>query len=180
MHGTEDPSEWVTRWTHLLPPQSQVLDLACGAGRHMRWLAAHGHQCTGVDRSPDALAAAQAYGQVREADIEGGPWPLEGQRFDAVIVTNYLWRPLMPRILESLKPQGILIYETFALGHEKIGKPSRPDFLLQPGELLQTCAKMHVIAYEDGYSAQPPKFVQRIVATPQVPASGQQIGLGCR
>jgi hypothetical protein len=95
-------------------------------------------------------------------------------------VTNYLWRPLMPRILESLKPQGILIYETFALGHEKIGKPSRPDFLLQPGELLQTCAKMHVIAYEDGYSAQPPKFVQRIVATPQVPASGQQIGLGCR
>ena len=180
MHGTEDPSAWVTRWTHLLPPQSQVLDLACGAGRHMRWLAGHGHECTGVDRSAEALATAQAYGQVLEADIEGGPWPLEGQRFDAVIVTHYLWRPLMPRILESLKPHGFLIYETFALGHEKIGKPSRPDFLLKPGELLQTCAKMHVIAYEDGYAEQPPKFVQRIVATPQVPASGHQIGLGCR
>jgi hypothetical protein len=86
----------------------------------------------------------------------------------------------MPRILESLQSKGILIYETFALGHEKIGKPSRPDFLLKPGELLQTCAKMHVIAYENGYCEQAPKFVQRIVATPQVPASGQQIGLGCR
>ena len=178
--GTEDPSAWVTRWTHLLPPQSQVLDLACGAGRHMRWLAGHGHQCTGVDRSAEALALAQAHGQVIEADIEGGPWPLEGRCFDAVIVTHYLWRPLMPRILESLKPQGILIYETFALGHEKIGKPSRPDFLLKPGELLQTCAKLHVIAYEDGYAVEPPRCVQRILATPQVPASGQQIELGCQ
>jgi len=86
----------------------------------------------------------------------------------------------MPRILESLKPAGFLIYETFAMGHEKIGKPSRPDFLLQPGELLQTCARMHVIAYENGYSDQPPKVVQRIVATPQAPASGQQFGLGSR
>ena len=180
MHGTEAPSSWVTRWTHLLAPQSHVLDLACGAGRHMGWFAKHGHQCVGVDRSPEALQAAKAFGQVIEADIEGGPWPLLGQTFDAVIVTNYLWRPLMSRILESLEPQGVLIYETFALGHEKIGKPSRPDFLLKPGELLQTCAQMHIIAYEDGYSDQPPKFVQRIVATPQVPASGQQIGLGCR
>jgi SAM-dependent methyltransferase len=180
MHGTEEPSAWVIRWTHLLPLQSQVLDLACGAGRHMRWFAAHGHHCTGVDRSPEALAEAKAHGHVMTADIEGDPWPLEGQTFDAVIVTNYLWRPLMPRILECLKPQGILIYETFALGHETIGKPSRPDFLLKPGELLQTCAAMHVIAYEDGYSEQPPKFVQRIVATPQVPPSGHPIGLGCR
>jgi SAM-dependent methyltransferase len=129
MHGTEAPSSWVTRWTHLLAPQSHVLDLACGAGRHMGWFAKHGHQCVGVDRSPEALQAAKAFGQVIEADIEGGPWPLLGQTFDAVIVTNYLWRPLMSRILESLKPQGVLIYETFALGHEKIGKPSRPDCL---------------------------------------------------
>ncbi len=180
MHGTEAPSQWVTRWTHLLSPQSQVLDLACGAGRHMRWLAEHGHNCVGVDRSPEALDAAQAFGHVIHADIEGGPWPFQGQQFDAIVVTNYLWRPLMPAILESLHPQGILIYETFALGHEKIGKPSRPEFLLKPGELLQICMQMHVIAYEDGYSDQPPKFVQRIVATPQVPASGQQFGLGCR
>ena len=180
MHGTEAPSHWVTRWTPLLPAQSRVLDLACGAGRHMRWVAEQGHTCVGVDRSSEALQAAQAYGQVIEADIEGGPWPLMGQQFDAVIVTNYLWRPLMPRILESIKPQGFLIYETFALGHETIGKPSRPDFLLQHGELLQICAQMHVIAYEDGYSEQPPKFVQRIVASPQVPNAGQRFGLGCR
>ena len=180
MHGTEAPSSWVTRWTPLLTPHSHVMDLACGAGRHMQWLAHQGHHCLGIDRSAEALSAAKAFGQVIEADIEDGPWPLTGQTFDAVIVTNYLWRPLMPRILESLKPQGFLIYETFALGHEKIGKPSRPDFLLKPGELLQTCAQMHVIAYEDGYSEQPPKFVQRIVATPQVPTSGHQIGLGYR
>mgnify|MGYP000399629273 FL=1 len=180
MHGTEAPSHWVTRWTPLLPAQSRVLDLACGAGRHMRWVAEQGHTCVGVDRSFEALQAAQAYGQVIEADIEGGPWPLMGQQFNAVIVTNYLWRPLMPRILESIKPQGFLIYETFALGHETIGKPSRPDFLLQHGELLQICAQMHVIAYEDGYSEQPPKFVQRIVASPQVPNAGQRFGLGCR
>jgi SAM-dependent methyltransferase len=180
MHGTEAPSRWVTRWAHLLTPQSQVLDVACGAGRHMRFFAELGHHCFGVDRSHEALDAAKAYGQVMAADIENGPWPLEGQSFDAVVVTHYLWRPLMPRILESLKPQGLLIYETFALGHEKIGKPSRPDFLLKSGELLQTCAHLHVIAYEEGYIDQPPKIVQRIAATPQVPASGQQIGLGCR
>ena len=180
MHGTEAPSLWVQRWSHLAKPQTQVLDLACGAGRHMKYFQSLGHLCTGVDRSAEALTEANAYGKVVEADIEGGPWPFSGQTFDVVLVTNYLWRPLLPRILESLKPQGFLIYETFALGHEKIGKPSRPDFLLKPGELLQTCAQMHVIAYEDGYSEQPPKFVQRIVATPQVPASGHQIGLGCR
>ena len=180
MHGTEAPSDWVKRWTHLLPPHSHILDLACGAGRHMRWLAENGHSCLGVDRSAEALEAAQAYGEVRLADIENGPWPLEGQRFDAVIVTHYLWRPLMTRILASLKPQGLLIYETFAMGQETIGKPSRPDFLLKPGELLETFAQLHVIAYEDGYLETPPKFVQRIVASAEVPHSGQQFGLGCR
>jgi len=180
MHGTEAPSDWVTRWTPLLPPQSRILDLACGAGRHMRWLAEKGHSCLGVDRSVEALEAAKAYGEVRLADIENGPWPLEGQRFDAVIVTHYLWRPLMPRILASLKPQGLLIYETFAMGQETIGKPSRPDFLLKPGELLETFGKLHVIAYEDGYLETPPKYVQRIVASAEVPHSGQQFGLGCR
>lgn len=180
MHGTEAPSSWVTRWTHLLPPQSRVLDLACGAGRHMQWFAENGHTCLGVDRSSEALQVAKAHGQVIEADIETGDWPLLGTQFDAVIVTNYLWRPLMPRILESLTPTGILIYETFALGHEKYGKPSRPDFLLKPGELLQACSQMHVIAYENGYLDQPPKVIQRIVATPQVPAPGHPFGLGSR
>jgi SAM-dependent methyltransferase len=180
MHGTEAPSSWVTRWTHLLAPQSHVLDLACGAGRHMGWFAKHGHQCVGVDRSPEALQAAKAFGQVIEADIEGGPWPLQGQTFDAVIVTNYLWRPLMPRILQSLAPGGLLIYETFSAGHEKIGKPSRPDFLLKPGELLQTFASLRVIAYEDGYWHETPKYVQRIAAVRQDNDSDRQFGLSCR
>jgi SAM-dependent methyltransferase len=168
MHGTEDPSLWVQRWSHLAKPQSQVLDLACGAGRHMKYFQSLGHHCTGVDRSSEALAQAGAFGQVIEADIEGGPWPLSGQTFDVVVVTNYLWRPLMPRILACLAAEGLLIYETFALGHEKIGKPSRPDFLLQPGELLQTCASLRVIAYQDGFWDSPAKFVQRIVAVHQV------------
>ena len=180
MHGTEAPSEWVKRWTHLLTPQSHVMDLACGAGRHMRWLAEHGHHCLGVDRSSEALETAQRYGEVRLADIENEPWPLSGQKFDVVVVTNYLWRPLMPLIVDSLKPQGILIYETFALGQETVGKPSRPDFLLKPGELLATFAKLRVIAYEDGFSESPPKFVQRIVASAEVTSSGQRFGLGCR
>jgi SAM-dependent methyltransferase len=168
MHGTEAPSLWIQRWSHLAKPQSHVLDLACGAGRHMKYFQGLGHHCTGVDRSKEALAEACANGQVIEADIEGGTWPLSDRVFDVVIVTNYLWRPLMPRILECLAPDGLLIYETFALGHEKFGKPSRPDFLLKPGELLQTCAQLHVIAYEDGYWDQPAKCVQRIVAAQKV------------
>jgi SAM-dependent methyltransferase len=115
-----------------------------------------------------------------EADIEGGPWPLSGQTFDVVVVTNYLWRPLMPQILASLAPGGILIYETFAFGHEKIGKPSRPDFLLQPGELLRTFAPLRVIAYEDGYWDEPAKYIQRIVAVQQVDNQAGQFCLSSR
>jgi SAM-dependent methyltransferase len=174
MHGTEAPSPWVQKWSHLAKPQSQVLDLACGAGRHMQYFKSLGHHCTGVDRSAQALAEAVAFGRVVHADIESDPWPLWGQTFDVVVVANYLWRPLMPQILASLAPEGVLLYETFALGQEKIGKPSRPDFLLQPGELLQTFAPLRVIAYEDGYSVQPAKYVQRIVAVHQVgPQAGQ-------
>ena len=180
MHGTEHPSAWVQRWAHLIRPQGRVLDVACGAGRHMRFLAALGHQVTGVDRHPEALALAAPAGQTVLADIENGPWPFPGQTFDAVVVTNYLWRPLLPVMVQSLAEGGVLIYETFAMGQETIGKPSRPDFLLKPGELLETFAQLHVIAYEDGYLETPPKFVQRIVASAEVPHSGQQFGLGCR
>jgi SAM-dependent methyltransferase len=180
MHGTEAPSSWVQKWSHLAKPQSQVLDLACGAGRHMQYFKSQGHHCTGVDRSAEALAEAAAHGRVLEADMEGGPWPLSGQTFNVVVVTNYLWRPLMPQILASLAPEGLLIYETFALGHEKIGKPSRPDFLLQPGELLRTFAPLRVIAYEDGYWEQPAKFIQRIVAVQKVANQAGQFCLSSR
>lgn len=158
------PSPWVQRWSHLLAPGATALDVACGSGRHMRWLAQRGHAVTGVDRDAQALAAASAWGRVIEADIEGGPWPLAGQRFGAVLVTNYLWRALLPAIVESVAPAGVLIYETFAMGNASVGKPSNPDFLLQPGELLRASAGLRVVAYEDGFVDAPARFVQRIAA----------------
>jgi SAM-dependent methyltransferase len=130
----------------------------------MRWLAAAGHRVTGVDRSPEAIAAIHPLGRAVQADIENGPWPFDGERFDAVVVTNYLWRPLLSTLLDSVAPGGALIYETFAAGNETVGKPSRPDFLLQPGELLQACQALHVVAFEDGFCDQPARFIQRIVA----------------
>jgi SAM-dependent methyltransferase len=164
MHGTENPSAWVQRWAHLIEPGSAVLDVACGAGRHMRYLAARGHHVTGVDRNPEAVAMAQASGQVICADIENGPWPFAGQTFGCVVVTHYLWRSLLPTLVGSVAPGGVLIYETFAAGNESVGKPSRPDFLLQPGELLQATAGLRTVAYEDGFETSPDRFVQRIVA----------------
>jgi len=168
MHGTENPSAWLQRWAHLIPHPSRVLDVACGAGRHMRWLAAQGHTVQGVDRHPEAVALAQAYGEVTCADIENGPWPFAGQTFDCLVVTHYLWRPLWPTLLQSVAPGGLLIYETFAAGNESVGKPSRPDFLLQPGELLQATQGLRTIAYEDGFESAPDRFVQRIVAVKPV------------
>jgi SAM-dependent methyltransferase len=164
MHGTEQPSAWLERWAHLIAPASRVLDVACGAGRHMRWLAAQGHRVQGVDRNPEALALAQAHGDVTCADIENGPWPFTGQTFGCVLVTHYLWRPLMPVILNSVAPGGVLIYETFAAGNETVGKPSRPDFLLHTGELLTATAGLRTVAYEDGFESSPDRFVQRIAA----------------
>lgn len=171
MHLNPEPSPWLQRWTHLLPSGGSVLDIACGSGRHLRWLAARGQRCTGVDRDAAALAASADVAECITADIEAGPWPLPGRQFDTVLVTNYLWRPLWPQILASLAPGGLLIYETFAAGNETVGKPSRPDFLLQPGELLQRCAGLRVLAFEDGFLAPPARFVQRIVAAKPGPIS---------
>ena len=170
-HGSEAPSAWVQRWSHLVRPGGTVLDVACGHGRHMKWFAPHGHTVTGVDRSPEAIAAVASLGETVQADIENGPWPLmqDGQprQFDAVVVTNYLWRALLPVIRQSLAPSGVLLYEKITLGNETVGKPSRPDFLLQPGELLRAFADLRVVAYEDGFIAQPARFVQRIAAVRQ-------------
>lgn len=171
MHGTEAPSPWVQRWSHLVPAGGTVLDVACGHGRHLRWFAGRGHAVTGVDRSPEAIAAVAHVGQAVQADIENGPWPFAEQRFDAVVVTNYLWRPLLPVIVDSVAEGGVLIYETFATGNESVGKPSRPDFLLQPGELLQACAHLHVVAYENGFLDNPARFVQRIAAVRKRPTA---------
>lgn len=169
MHGTEAASPWVQRWASLVEPGGAVLDVACGAGRHMRLFRDRGHPVTGVDRSPDATQAASEFGEAVLADIEGGPWPFAGRVFAGVVVTNYLWRALMPAIVASVAPGGALIYETFASGNETVGKPSRADFLLSPGELLSACAGLRVIAYEDGFLPEPARFVQRIVAVRERP-----------
>ena len=177
MHGTESPSPWVRRWAHLIPNGSEVLDVACGHGRHMRHLAGLGHTVTGIDRDPAAIEAVAPLGQALLADIENGPWPLPGRTFGAVVVTNYLWRELLPTLVASVAPGGVLIYETFGIEHARVGRPSRPDFLLQPGELLQICRDLRVVAYEDGFLAAPERFVQRIVALredPADPAAGQR------
>jgi hypothetical protein len=127
---------------------------------------------TGLDRSPEAIAAVAGLGRAIEADIENGPWPLPGERFSAVVVTNYLWRPLLTTVIGSVADGGVLIYETFAAGNETVGRPSRPDFLLQPGELLRACADLQVVAYENGFLEDPERFVQRIVAVRKPPADG--------
>ena len=183
-HGTEPASAWVQRWSHLVPSSSRVLDVACGRGRHSLWFQKLGHAVVAVDRSADALDAIEpptggeqfpAIQKVEKvlADLEGGPWPFDGRAFDAVVVTNYLWRPLIPQLLSSLAPQGVLIYETFAIGNETVGKPSRPDFLLRPGELIEVCKDLRIVAYEDGFeeqaTGQPERFVQRIVAVSDCP-----------
>jgi SAM-dependent methyltransferase len=158
------PSTWVQRFAHLIAPGGTVLDVACGRGRHLRWLAARGFAVTGIDRDAAAVAPLQDAAEIIVADIENAAWPIPERRFDAVVVTNYLWRPLWPALLNSLTEHGVLIYETFAEGQQHIGKPSRPEFLLQTGELLRLCAGLRVIAFEDGFDASIPRCVQRIVA----------------
>lgn len=158
------PSDWVARWAPLIRPGGSVLDLACGSGRHLRWLAAQGFAVTGVDRDADSVAPLRPLAEIIVADIEGGPWPLSGRRFDAVVVTNYLWRALFPKIVQSLADDGALIYETFADGHQALGRPSRPDFLLQRGELLRLTEGLQVVAFEDGRLEDPTRRVQRIAA----------------
>src|SRR5450830_602299 len=168
LHASGQASAWVQRWSHLVAPGGHVLDVACGSGRHARWFAARGHPLSLVDHNAEALSALTGLGEVVCADIEAGPWPFAGRVFDAVVVTNYLWRPLIPTLLNSLAPGGVLIYETFAQGNETVGKPSRPDFLLRHGELLEVCRHLRVVAFEDGFQEAPqgllPRFIQRIAA----------------
>ena len=180
--GFAPPSDWVVRWTRLLPPAAQVLDVACGHGRHVHWLAGAGHQVTAIDRDAALLAPLQGLATTLVADLEAEPWPLPGRRFDAVVVTNYLWRALFPAIKGAVGPGGLLIYETFAQAHAALGRPRRPEFLLRPGELIDVLRdneaagstgsppseSWHVIAFEQGRlpprADVPEREVQRIVA----------------
>lgn len=161
------PSPWLLRWSQAMAPGRRALDLACGAGRHVRHLAAAGMQVTALDRDAAALAPLGNIARTVVADIEAGPWPLDEQRFDLVLVTNYLWRPLLPTIVASVAPGGWLIYETFADGQQTIGRPARPEFLLSSGELLTACQGLRIVAYEDGFEngdGVNPRFVQRVAA----------------
>ncbi|HUR90825.1 MAG TPA: class I SAM-dependent methyltransferase [Ramlibacter sp.] len=164
MHETVAVSAWVERWAHLVPAGARVLDVACGHGRHTRFFADRGCKVTAVDRDAQAIEPLRAIAEVVPADIENAPWPFASRKFGAVVVTNYLWRPLLPAIVESVAPDGVLIYETFAAGNGQFGKPSRPDFLLQPGELLQACAALDVVAFEQGVLEMPKRVIQRIAA----------------
>ncbi len=168
-HGSGAPSEWVRRCAEVLVDGASVLDLACGRGRHSRWLADRGCRVTAVDRDPAALAALELHPGVTACalDLESGAaWPWSDASFDAIVVTNYLFRPTFDRLGALLRPGGVLIYETFMLGNAAFGKPSNPDFLLLPGELLErTRDGFTVIAFEQGEIARPaPAMVQRICA----------------
>lgn len=164
-HGLEAASVWVQRWSHLVPDGAALLDVACGAGRHVRWFAARGCRVTGVDRDAAAVEALRSIAEIEVADIENGPWPWPGRTFDAVVVTKYLWRPLLPLLIESVAPGGTFIYETFVQGNETVGRPTNPEFLLRPGELLDVVRPaLRVVAYEDGFIKAPAHFVQRVMA----------------
>jgi SAM-dependent methyltransferase len=159
-------SAWVLRHAALVPAGAPVLDVAAGAGRHARLFLERGHPVVAVDRDVSSLAPHPSLRIVR-ADLEdGSPWPLPGERFGGIVVTNYLHRPLFPSLLDALLPGGALLYETFMVGNERLGHPRNPDFLLRPGELRNVVGgRLRVVAFEEGEVAAPrPAVVQRIAA----------------
>ena len=165
-HPESAPSAWVERWASWIRPGGAVLDVATGSGRHARLLARLGFEVDAVDRDLSLFGETAPGVALREADIEAGPWPYAGRRFDAIVVTNYLHRPLLPVLVGSIADGGLLVYETFARGNERFGKPSNPAFLLAPGELLEAVrGRLRVLGYEDLVVERPrPAAVQRIAA----------------
>jgi SAM-dependent methyltransferase len=158
-HGAAEPSEWVVKWAPRVK-RGPVLDVACGEGRHARFFRDKGFEVVAVDRQPLVLEKITFV----EADLEGGsPWPFAGREFGAIVVTNYLHRPLFSQLAASLDEGGVLIYETFMLGNERFGRPSNPKFLLRPGELKEAFAGLQLLDFEEGEFARPkPAMLQRI------------------
>lgn len=161
------PSPWVTEHAGRIAPGADVLDLACGPGRHTRFLLERGYRVMAVDLNISGLDDLSGHPglAVLEADLENGPWPLGNAQFGGVIVTSYLWRLLFPRIRDAVAPGGVLIYETFAAGNERYGKPSNPDFLLRDGELMDWFGDWRVVGFEQTYTeVHKPAIIQRICA----------------
>jgi SAM-dependent methyltransferase len=160
------PSPWIVQWAGLVAADATVLDVAAGGGRHTNFFGSRGHKVTAIDRDVSALAA-QPNIEVVQANLEdGSAWPLPGRVFGAVVVTNYLHRPLFPELLDVLAPGGVLLYETFMEGNERFGRPSRPEFLLKDGELLELVrGRFSVVAYEARMISEPKMaMIQRVAA----------------
>jgi SAM-dependent methyltransferase len=179
-HQSEKPLDWVARFAPLVKSGGTVLDLACGNGRHTHYLACLGYQVTAVDRDLSGISEIENAGTIEliGADLEdGSPWPLGSRKFNGIIVTNYLYRLLFPAIIDALDDDGVLIYETFSMGNKEYGRPSNPNFLLKPSELLSVCSdRLRVVAYEEGVLGTPsPAVKQRLCAVNRpldgVPAS---------
>lgn len=166
--GAPDASPWVARFADLVPAGGRVLDVACGGGRHTRFFLDRGHPVTAVDRDTSGVADLRDDQRVEivETDLEtGAPFPFEGRDFQAVVVTNYLHRPILPDLVAAVAAGGAFVYETFARGQERYGRPSCPDFLLEPGELLEAVrGVLRVAAYEDLTLDDPIRVVQRVTA----------------
>ena len=159
-HDIVAPSAWVVRWAPLIT-QGAVLDVACGRGRHAKLFLDRKLKVVAIDREAQDIPGARFV----QADIENGPWPLAGEQFEGIVVTNYLHRPLFEVLKSSLKKDGILIYETFMLGNQRFGRPSNPAFLLRPGELLEAFAGLAVLGFEEGDVTSPkPATIQRLCA----------------
>jgi SAM-dependent methyltransferase len=178
-HASHTPSPWIVRFAPLVSRGARVLDLACGRGRHARYFAARGARVLAVDRDADALAALAAVPgiEARVVDLETAAWPFGAERFDAIVAVNYLHRPLLAHLIASLADAGVLLYETFALGNAAYGKPSKPDFLLAPGELLELArGRLTVIAFEQGLVAgDSPAVIERLAAV--APSRGWPVPL---
>ena len=168
----DTPSEWVVRWAYLVE-RGPVLDVACGAGRHAIFFAERGFEVLAVDREDQVLPGSIHFAR---ADLEdGGPWPWPGKRFAAIVVTNYLHRPLFPLLIDCLDEGGVLIYETFMAGNERYGRPSNPNFLLRPGELLEAFGTLTLVAFEQGTVERPKKAALQRICVIREPAGSVRI-----
>ena len=172
MHLIETPTAWVQRWAHLVE-RGPVLDVACGAGRHATYFAERGCEVFAVDRDDQLLPGAIHF--VRANLEDASPWPWPGKRFAAIVVTNYLHRPLFPLLARSLDEGGVLIYETFMVGNERYGKPSNPHFLLRPGELLEAFGALTVVGFEQGVLERTKKAVVQRICVIRGPAGSVKI-----